>query len=104
MSLLNECKQWLVSENIDSNNDLYELSDGGYYVCVHDIDDTQFDFEYNGAMCYDVDKVPQYTVKFNVYECNSNNIIVHFETKNARGTSHIMSFDSFKLFVEYATR
>lgn len=104
MNLLNECKQWLVSENNDFDNDLYELSDGGYYVRVYDIDDTQFNFEYNGAMCYDVDKVPQHTIKFSVCECHTDNLIIHFETKNARGTSHILSLDSFKLFIEYATR
>ena len=104
MSLLNECKQWLINNDIDSNSDLYEISDGGYYVRVYDIDNTQFDFVYNGAMCYDVDKIPNHTIKFSVCECHTDNLIVHFETKNARGTSHILSLDNFKLFIEYATR
>jgi hypothetical protein len=99
MKLIDEIKNFLLCTDGDDVDWYGDFSDGGYYLKITKNGVDSIECEFNGATCYGVPKVNEYTVKFGIETYSDEHVIVWFKSYNGHGSTHITDIDSFKWYL-----
>jgi hypothetical protein len=100
MKLIDEVRNYLLNNDGEDVDWYGDYSDGGYYMKMTKSGEDSFECEFNGATCYGVPRVNEYTVTFGADTYSDNHIIVWFKSSRGHGSTHITDIDSFKWYLD----
>lgn len=87
-TLFNQVKSWLLDYTSGDTDWYGDCSDGGYMMLITKNTTDEIDIEFNGATCYEFEKIEQYKIEIVLTELYSDHILIHFNGYVGHGTTH----------------